>query len=180
LIEVQTKMGRGTTFRIFLPALESDAPKPSTASTFATPAGKGELILVVDDDAPIRDIVGSILRKHGYRVTGCADGLDAIRVFNIHADEISLVITDIDMPRVGGEALIRALLQLRPDVPLLAMSGLSRSDANEGDLLIVRRLAPAFLLKPFSAEDLLATIHRLLHPIAGLPQPDSAKGGAIG
>jgi two-component system cell cycle sensor histidine kinase/response regulator CckA len=136
----------------------------SSASPFETPEGQGELILLVDDDAPIREIGTAILEKHGYRVVSCADGVEAISVFNARPTDFSLVITDVDMPRLGGAALALALSRIRPDIRLLAMSGLSRNEADGSDVTIAKNATHAFLVKPFNAADLLHTVHRLLHP----------------
>ena len=163
-VELHTEVGRGSTFRVFLPAVESEAPRSSSAAPVAILDGHGELILVVDDEAPIRNLVAGILGQHGYRVVSCGDGLEAITLFNAHPDGIALVVTDVDMPRLGGVALARALLQLRPDLRLLAMSGLSRRETDGADVPEIQKLAHAFLRKPFTIENLLGTVHRLLQP----------------
>jgi len=163
-VELHTEVGRGSTFRVFLPAVESEAPRSSSASPVAILDGHGELILVVDDEAPIRNLVAGILGQHGYRVVSCGDGVEAITLFNAHPGEISLVVTDVDMPRAGGVALARALLQLRPDLRLLVMSGLSRRETDGADVPEIQKLAHAFLRKPFTIENLLGTVHRLLQP----------------
>ena len=162
-VELQTAVGRGSTFRVYLPAIESAAAPTPGATAHAVFVGRGELILVVDDDAAIRQIVGTILRKHRYRVVSCGDGLEALTVFGSRRSEISLVVTDVDMPRLGGVALARAVVQLQPDTRLIAMSGLSRNDGDGSGISEIKNLAHAFLLKPFSPEDLLGTVHRLLH-----------------
>jgi PAS domain S-box-containing protein len=163
-VELHTEVGRGSTFRVFLPAVVSESPRPSSATPFDIPDGHGELILVVDDDVPIRDLVSGILGQHGYRVVSCGDGVEAITLFNAHPGGIALVVTDVDMPRLGGVALARALLQLRPDLRLLAMSGLSRRETDGADVPEIQKLAHAFLRKPFTIENLLGTVHRLLQP----------------
>jgi PAS domain S-box-containing protein len=163
-VEMHTEPGRGTTFRVFLPAVESESPRPSSASPIDIPDGHGELILVVDDDAAIRYLVAAILEKHGYRVVSCGDGVEAISFFGTHHEKVAMVVTDVDMPRLGGVALARVLLQLRPDIRLLAMSGLSRGETDGSDIQAVQKLAHAFLLKPFQPEDLLGAVHHLLHP----------------
>jgi CheY-like chemotaxis protein len=119
---------------------------------------------VVDDDPSIRDSVAAILEKHGYRVIRCSDGVEAIAVFNAHLGNFSLVITDVDMPHLGGVALASALLRLRPDIRLLAMSGLSHGSSGGLGIPTIRELADGFLHKPFVAEDLLGIVHCLLHP----------------
>jgi len=163
-VELHTEVGRGTTFRVFLPAVESEASLPSSALPFDIPDGHGELILVADDDAPVRDIVTDILGQHGYRVVNGSNGMEAMTLMKAHFSEIALVVADIDMPLLGGVALARALLQLRPDIRLLAMSGSSRSELDGSEVRAVQELAHAFLLKPFKPEGLLGTVHRLLHP----------------
>jgi PAS domain S-box-containing protein len=163
-IELNTEVGRGTTFRVFLPAVESESPDALTASPFEIPDGQGELILLVDDDAPIREIGTAILEHHGYRVVSCVDGVDAIILFVARAAEISLVITDVEMPRLGGTELAYALSQIRPNIPLLAISGLPPDETGDSGASEAKKLTRAFLAKPFSAADLLGTVHRLIHP----------------
>jgi CheY-like chemotaxis protein len=126
--------------------------------------GQGELILLVDDDAAIRDVGAAILEKHGYRVVHCADGIEALEVFGNRADAISMVITDTDMPRLGGTELARLLAQIRPEIRIIAMSGLNRNKVDEPGAGSARTGARPFLIKPFKATDLLRAVHGLLHP----------------
>jgi len=157
-IDLRTEPARGTTFQVFLPAIDGDANLRAAAEAAAVPDGSGELILVVDDDKSIRTILGAILRKHGYAVIDCGDGVEAIEQFDAASDRIALVITDVDMPLLGGIALSRALREKRPGVRVLAISGLSPEDsgAAHGDF------TDAFLLKPVTADELLGTVHRLV------------------
>jgi PAS domain S-box-containing protein len=170
VITLDTAVGRGTTFTVFLPALIAEEDRKKSASPFAPQPGNGELILVVDDDAAVHSLIAAILSKFGYRVQQCHDGLDALTFFNTRPADVALVITDVDMPRIGGVALARTLLQIRPDLPILAMSGLSHHDAASPDVPVIRSLAKAFLEKPFRAETLLAAVHQLLHQTHP-PQP---------
>jgi PAS domain S-box-containing protein len=163
-IKLETEVGRGTTVRVFLPAVEGASPQQSSASPFVTPEGHGELILVADDDKAIREMVAEILGNHGYRVLSCSDGVEAVKLIYARPGGISLVVTDADMPRLDGVALVRTLLQLRPEIRLLAMSGLSREETGGLDLTEIQKLAHAFLAKPFKPEDLLGAVHELLHP----------------
>lgn len=164
-VELHTEVGRGTLVRVFLPALESE-PAHLTASTPPTGVrhGHGELIVVVDDHAPIREIIAEVLGTHGYRVVGCTDGVEAMTYFQTHAEEANLVITDVDMPRLGGVALVRALLDLRPEIKLIAISGLAHTEGPNTDVPEARKMVHAFLPKPFNPDELLGTVHRLLHP----------------
>lgn len=163
-ITLHTEVGRGSTFRVFLPAIAAEAIRPSSAPPFPSPDGGNELVLVVDDDANIREIVATILSQRGYRVESGADGVEAINLFAHRRNEVAIVVTDVDMPRMSGLVLTQTLLQLRPDLRIVAMSGLSRGASDAADVAEIRKLVHAFLRKPFTAEDLLATVHRLLHP----------------
>jgi len=163
-IDLHTEVGRGTTFRVFLPAVETGSSLSATPPEVDEPDGNGERVLVADDDEAIRDTVTAILERHSYHVDSCKDGMDAIDSFTARPDEISLVITDVDMPRLGGVGLVRALKRIRPGIPMLAISGLSRRDSEGSDIPEVRGLTQAFLIKPFSAGDLLRAMHSLLHP----------------
>ena len=163
-VQLETAAGRGTTFRVFLPALESAESRAKSVAPFAQPAGQGELILVVDDETVFCDLVTTILEAHGYRVVSCHDGVEAIARFAPRHADFSLVITDVDMPRLGGVALARALLRIFPDVRIIAMSGLSRTETDASEIPEMQKLAHAFLLKPFKAEALLGAVHALLHP----------------
>jgi DNA-binding NtrC family response regulator len=90
--------------------------------------------------------------------------VDAINAFTSHFFEIALAIIDVDMPALNGAAVARALTRLRPSLPLIAMSGLESSDTDGADVRAAQRLTKAFLSKPFTAHDLLASVHRVLHP----------------
>jgi CheY-like chemotaxis protein len=174
-VELRTEVGRGTTFRVFLPAVENVVPANGSATPFALPKGHDELVLVVDDDKAVRDVVTAMLQRFNYHVLNCCDGMEAIRLFSISPDKFALVITDVDMPRLGGVALAQHLLTLRPDIRLLAMSGLSRVESDKSDTPAMRDLAHAFLIKPFKVEDLLLTVNGVLHP----PPETSSEGNRV-
>ena len=165
-IDIQTEVGRGTTFRVFLPAAEGSLPKPVSASPFSLTESQGELILLVDDDEPIRNAVCTVLEKHGYRVAPCSDGIEALSLFASRLNEFALIVTDVDMPHASGVVLARAVLQLRPDIKIMAMSGLTQGGNTGSNWAEMQKLAQAFLAKPFTAEDLLSAVHQLLHPAA--------------
>jgi PAS domain S-box-containing protein len=177
-IEVRTAPGKGTTFRVYLPAIEAEEPGTGGDDRPGIPRGQGQLITVAEDDPAIRDLIAEILSKHGYNVASFGDGVDAITYFLAHTDEISLVLTDVNMPRMGGVALARSLLLCRPDIKLIAMSGLGHGDQANAAVREVRQLAHAFLAKPFKADDLLGTVHRLLHP-APVPAVPPAEAPAV-
>jgi len=163
-IEVDTAVGRGTTFRVFLPAIKSKSTQLSPERSPVISRGNGELILVADDDKAVRNMVSALLGKHGYRVVSCVDGLEAIAMFNAQPDAVSLVVTDIDMPRFGGVALARAVLKERPNIRIIAISGTDARDA-----AMIKPFSHAFFIKPFKQTEFLCTVHRLLHPTENPP-----------
>lgn len=162
-ITLDTAVGRGSSFRVFLPAAENGTAEKNSAAPFADHAGHNELILVVDDDPSIQNLVAAILGKFGYRVMKCSDGLEAIALFKARTGEIALVITDADMPRLGGLALAQALLEVRPDIRIISMSGMSHQGVASPDIPSLRGLTHGFLQKPFKIEELLAAVHQQLH-----------------
>ena len=165
-VTLDTQVGLGTTFRVFLPATAEKSEAKGPAPTLATPAGNDELILVVDDDTAVRETVTAILSQHGYRVLAAEDGVEALNLAVVHSAELALVVTDVDMPRLGGAALARTLLQLCPRLRLVTISGLSRNETNGSELEATKELTHGFLLKPFSPKALLKIVHRVLHPPA--------------
>ena len=156
---LQTEQGCGSTFRIYLPA--ADSPNRSSNSPFSAPAPRGadELILLVDDEQPILETVGSILTQGGYRVITARNGVQASEIFGAKCDEIGLVITDQDMPELDGLGLLRFVQKLKPGFKVLVMSGLSGGNPLVPD----EELAAPFLSKPFTSQELLKEIYRLLH-----------------
>ena len=157
-VDVYSEPGRGTQFKVYLPAL-AEAVEPAVAPAPELPAGKGELILVVDDEAPIREVTRETLESYGYRVLTAADGTEAVALFAAHADEVAAVLTDMMMPYMDGPATIRALRKLRPGVKLIASSGLS-GDAKLAEA--TQAGARIVLNKPYTAEKLLKALAELL------------------
>jgi PAS domain S-box-containing protein len=163
---VESEPGRGTTFRIFLPAAEQatlDGPLSPAVHPFHV-RGQGELVLVVDDEVSIRDLVRAFLSRFGYRVVAAANGLEAMSLYAPRVAEIALVVTDIGMPEMNGGELASALTRLNPQVKVLFMSGAGDS----GKLAETFPAAARILSKPFTGESLLAAVHEVLQvPPAG-------------
>ncbi|HEY1764946.1 MAG TPA: ATP-binding protein [Opitutaceae bacterium] len=160
-ISLKTQGGRGTTFRVYLPAAEVPAKVNNIDPVRPTNVrGNGELILIVDDEAQIRDITAAILSRNGYRVLLAGDGSEAVALFASRSAEISLVVTDMSMPNLDGGVLANIVQHLNPSVKILAMSGLSSSGGESK----MRQVTAAFLFKPFKVEALLQAVNKLLHP----------------
>lgn len=123
------------------------------------------LVLVVDDDSAVRDLTSAVLERSGYSVIRAEDGEDAVRQFESRVGEIQLVVTDVNMPNMDGGTLIQALRRLRPDIAIVAISGM---DPGRPTSKGPPPEASAFLLKPYSIESLLAAVGRFVpRPGAG-------------
>lgn len=174
VIDVSTMMGVGSTFRVLLPRLlQTPAQQPSEArkSKFD---GAGRLVLVVDDEAPIRNLFEVVLRRYGFRVVIASDGVEALQLFALRPQSFALAITDMMMPRMGGAALIEALRKSVPGLPVVSCSGLATVPENEGQPDVGRAggAATVFLAKPFTEIELFATVQLALAPV---PNPALAK-----
>jgi CheY-like chemotaxis protein len=158
-VNVYSEVGKGALFKVYLPAIESAQSAPKKPLERNLPTGNGEMILVVDDENPIREVARETLSAFSYRVLTANDGAEAIAVFAAHRDEVRVVMTDMMMPFMDGPSTIRALRKLDPKVKIIATSGLKIEDkVTEVAQLGVRY----FLPKPYTAEKLLKTVAAIL------------------
>ncbi|MBA2663779.1 MAG: response regulator [Bradymonadaceae bacterium] len=156
-INVDSTPGAGTTFKVLMPALDTEVPKRHRTKS-KVEHGRGELVLLVDDDESIRLVTTQILEVYNYRVVSAVHGADALEVFARRGAEIAVVLTDMMMPVMDGPAAIRALKALRPELAIIATSGLSTAEH------AFAAGADEFLPKPFNPPTLLAMLHRILNP----------------
>jgi PAS domain S-box-containing protein len=162
-VDCRSVVGRGTTFDIFLPRLEkSDPPRPAPAAP--TPArGRGETVLLVDDEAMIRNLGRVVLEQFGYRVLLAEDGLQALEVYQRHRDEVALVILDLTMPNLSGRETLRRLKRQAPSAKVLLSSGFSAELLDDDD----RRRSCGFVTKPYQPADLARRVREALDAPAG-------------
>jgi PAS domain S-box-containing protein len=154
-INVYSEVGKGTEFRIYLPAVGPGTTEASQVDTRELPVGHGETILVVDDEAAIREIARATLDAFGYKVLTAGDGTEALALYAQDKDKIKVVVMDMVMPFLDGPATIRALQRLDPRVRIVATSGLP---AEAKGLDAFRANVRSFLHKPYTAEKLLITL----------------------
>ena len=128
----------------------------------AVAAGTGT-ILVVDDERAIRKLVSECLARCGHRVLVAVDGLDALRKFRAHPDEIDMVVLDVDMPHMDGAECLRQIRRLKPAVFVLLATG---STPGDGGLSVHLDKRTQLLRKPFALDDLSAAVSGLLRPSA--------------
>lgn len=163
-ITVQSEIGRGTTFRVHLPIHETGDLKPSTPPPPPLPRGRGECVLVVDDEKALLKVAGKILEQQGYRVLLAEDAAQARKLFSIHAGEIPVVISDLSMPGMTGLELVRILRRERPNTRFAISSGL-------GGTLDPEKLrvdgVELILNKPYTPEVLLGSVQQLIGDRSG-------------
>jgi signal transduction histidine kinase len=159
-IEVETLAGQGTTFRVYVPASEAAKVKGTPQErkkTLDTPEGKGETILLVENENNMRELTREILVLLGYRVLTAANGQEALEVYR-SAGGVDLVMTDMAMPEMGGKDLVRELRKLNPALKAVATTGLAVEDMRdlqtEGILAVIE--------KPFDKHTLAQVIRRVL------------------
>ena len=179
-IEVESQRGQGSTFRIQLPQATGEirpvALPPAPVSTTGS-----ETVLIAEDEQTIRDLARRILGERGYHVLAAADGERALQLSGDHPGEIQLLLTDLVMPRMGGEALAQNMREQRPGLRVLFMSGYSEKSEK---LQTVLRAGDAYIRKPFSPEELVGRIRQVLDAAGGAfadsPRAAAAAAGAAG
>jgi PAS domain S-box-containing protein len=156
-VTVSSEVGRGSHFKLFLPAAE--AMQVSVTEDTQLPLGNSELILVVDDEAKIREITTIILEKQNYRTLTASNGIEAIAIYAQHKYHIDAVLMDMMMPEMDGITTIRTLQKMNPQVKVITSSGLSPQDSctQTSDVKV-----QDFLSKPYTANELLHKLGRIL------------------
>jgi PAS domain S-box-containing protein len=158
-LTVYSEQGKGTCFKVYLPAAESARSREREPKTAKPPQGKGELVMVVDDEAAIREIIKVTLENNGYGVITATDGTEAVATLAGEKRKIAAVLVDLMMPFMDGIATIRALQRLSPQTKFLAISGLM-DQARIGQLKELPDVE--FLAKPFTTEQILSMLESVL------------------
>ena len=167
-IGVVSELGRGSTFRVYIPLLEPVAPPVSEELEPTPQFKKGGTVLLIEDEDAVRELATKMLVRLGFTVFVAQDGLDALDVFQRHKDLIRCVVSDLTMPRMNGWETLAALRKLRPGLPVVLVSGYDESVALAGDHA---EQPQAFVSKPFTLQKLRAALESALLPSA---QPDGA------
>jgi len=158
-IHVESEVGRGTTFHVYLPCRSGTAETPRPASLPAARTSGTESILVVEDDALVLNVTERTLRRAGYQVVAAGGGEEALRATEVSRQAPALVITDMVMPGLGGREVADALRGRFPGLRVLYVSGYASNGLGPADLAAPRT---AFLAKPFTADGLLRQVRVLL------------------
>ena len=161
-ITVESAVGAGSTFTIYLPCVPQAAATPADSATGAD-AGRAGTVLVVEDDDAVRRLASRVLRQHGYTLLEAGTGREAVAIVLDHDGPLDLVLSDVVMPDMGGGALREWLAGARPDVPVLLMTGYTddemirrgvREQSTRGGLPLIQ--------KPFAVETLVSAVRETI------------------
>lgn len=159
-IDVESTVGKGTTFSIFLPASPiMEFAQQKQEEDIHEVEGTGTILIVEDEDA-LRDITASILESAGYTVLTARDAEEALTVFEHHQHTIDLVLTDLGLPKIDGSELVRRLLQQKSSLHTIVGSGYFEQEKREE---LKKLNVDAFLQKPYKPQELLQKIHLVLN-----------------
>ncbi|MDY6851106.1 MAG: PAS domain S-box protein [Thermodesulfobacteriota bacterium] len=157
-ITCYSEVGQGTTFKIYLPAIDQE-PKEFQAEKTKVIQGGHETILVVDDEKWVREVAVEILEQYGYQVESAPDGERALEIYSERKDKIDLVLLDLGMPGMGGKKCLEKLVKFDPGVKVVIASGYSA----DGQIKETHKLgAMGFVGKPYRLEDMLKKVREVL------------------
>ncbi|HZU31532.1 MAG TPA: PAS domain S-box protein, partial [Candidatus Angelobacter sp.] len=155
-VTVYSEPGKGTTFNLYFPAVMGPVTRSSTVEPI--PLGSGQHLLYVDDEEALVMLARRTLGKLGYQVTGYTSPMEALQAFKKDPFQFAAVVTDLSMPGMSGAELAREVLQTRPNIPVVMMSGYLRpEDEREARQIGIREL----ILKPDTVEELAKSLHRV-------------------
>jgi CheY-like chemotaxis protein len=155
-VEIQSSLGSGTLFRVYLPAHLDEAPAVRPGPAPLDPAWRGSgQVLIAEDEPGIRDFAQRVLTRVGFEVHLAGDGQEAVELVRAHGTELRLLMLDLTMPRLGGDEALVEIRGLGYAGPVVRWSGYT-----DGDRVVDRQAV--FLRKPFSGEELLGLVKRLL------------------
>jgi PAS domain S-box-containing protein len=157
-IAVHSQVNAGTEFKVFLPDAGVRPAEAADSVKLPPPSGRGERILVVDDEESILAMTRAALENYGYSVSTAVSGLEAVARFRENPGAFHLVITDHAMPFMDGKTMIAILRRTRPDIPIIVSSGLEKEGAEMQQFSV----ADGFLPKPFTTDRLLTITHDVL------------------
>ncbi|MDR3404669.1 MAG: PAS domain S-box protein [Chthoniobacter sp.] len=158
-LTVQSELGVGTTFSVFLPASQEKKTAGTAIEEAPIECGNGELVLVVDDEPPIREALVRTLSANGYRAYTAEDGSDALALYFQRRAEIDVVITDLAMGQMDGVTLVRSLRKVDPKVRVIVSSGHMQK---ENVVILEGMGVKTFLDKPYTADKLLRALQKVL------------------
>jgi PAS domain S-box-containing protein len=159
-VNVYSEVGKGTEFKVYLPVTHNQEIDAIQADHHELLAGHGELILLVDDEASIREVSKTLLETNGYKVLVASDGIEALALYTEHKQEVRAVLIDMMMPSMDGPTTIRVLQKINPQVKIIGVSGLV---SNHKMVEFVGSSVKTFLPKPYTSNELLKNLQTVLN-----------------
>jgi len=158
-VEVESIKGKGSTFHVYIPLLEKAALVADSVQAIESIQGQGEMILLADDEQVVREVMAEILESMGYRVLQAKDGLEAMKLFTAHEQEIALALLDVVMPHCGGMPLAKRIRSTNPDVPVIFLTGYDKEHVLHGEAPMPNS---EILTKPVNFDRLSQRIRNML------------------
>jgi two-component system, cell cycle sensor histidine kinase and response regulator CckA len=159
LIRIRTEPGLGTTFRVLFPLVAGHAPHEEPPHSAERSGWRGSgTILVVDDEEAVREVAERMLQEIGFETISAADGREALDIIERNGRQITGVLLDLSMPRMGGQETLQRVRGIHPDLPVIMMSGYTEQVVAEQVGGSSHRTG--FLQKPFVSEDLISAFRR--------------------
>ena len=164
LIDVVSSIGQGTTMSLYFPLVSAelkDSSKHIKRESIPEKSGdeRTSTILIVDDEEGLREMLAEILQGNDYNVITASNGIDAVKKYQSHCDEIDMVISDLGMPLMGGEEVFNKLVEIDPGVKMVFMTGYLEESSRNG---ILRRGVKNIIHKPFRIEEILDCVAHVL------------------
>ena len=158
-ITVQSKVGRGTIFHVYLPLVKGDSQDFERSSSLSNILKGNERILFVDDEKAAVDAVQAMLERLGYKVTAMTNSIEALEAFRHNPDGFDIVITDQTMPNMTGKELAREIMSIRPNMPIILCTGFSE----QIDDSVAKEMGiGGFVMKPILMREMAKTIRHVL------------------
>jgi CheY-like chemotaxis protein len=164
-VQVDSEPGYGTTFSIYLPLGTAPEPALRAGDKLDRPNDAAQTILMVEDEEMLRELGVMMLEGDGYRVFAAKDGVEAVEIFEAHADEIGLVVCDLGLPRLGGREVFLKMKEMKPSVRAIVASGYMEPNLRSE---ILKAGVIDTLQKPYDFRDLLEKIRAII----GQPQAE--------
>ncbi len=159
-VEVDSRPGHGTSFSLYFPASErQDAPAVPRGLDNEPIARGSETILVVEDEEDLRELLTTMLHDYGYGILVARDGLEALERYRRHRDDIQLVITDMDLPKINGAAVSQTILSDNPRIKIILISGFVETELKNS---ILAGGVREFVAKPYTLPHMLQTVRKVL------------------
>ncbi|MBC7980758.1 MAG: PAS domain-containing protein [Armatimonadetes bacterium] len=162
-IRSYSEINKGTGFSVYFPATSQATEPLSLMEAGGLPCGNGETVLIIDDEPAILEMTRLSLEKFGYQVITASNGPEAVEIYRMNSALISVIITDMMMPQLDGQATIKALFEINPNANIIAVSGVRANDETAKKSGVDYK---NFIQKPFTTEIMLKTLANILHPSA--------------